>query len=121
MRAGAEGRYWGYRGVNVKGFASMLVGAGVCLLTVNSPILQGPISKALAGSDLTWILGLPVAGACYYALARNDVRATADVPASHLREALALTEVAAIHEGFAPHHGATMPAPALPGPEATDA
>jgi nucleobase:cation symporter-1, NCS1 family len=120
VHAGSAGRYWGFHGVNVKGLVSMLVGAGVCLLTVNSPILQGPLSKALAGSDLTWILGLPVAGACYYVLARDDVRATADVPASHVREARALNEAAVIHEGLAPRHATGLPASALPGAEVTD-
>ena len=40
----------------------MLIGAVVCVLTINSPILEGPISKSLSGSDLTWLLGPLVAG-----------------------------------------------------------
>ena len=49
IRAGS--RYWGWRGINVKGLVAMLAGAVVCLLTIDSPILHGPISKALAGAD----------------------------------------------------------------------
>ena len=40
----------------------MLIGAGVCVLTIDSPILVGPISKSLSGSDFPWVLGPPVAG-----------------------------------------------------------
>jgi purine-cytosine permease-like protein len=100
VRSGAAGRYWGWHGINVKGFASMLIGAGVCVLTINSPILQGPISKSLSGSDLTWILGPVVAGAIYYVLARDEVRASARIPAEHLAQARTMGETAVIHEGL---------------------
>lgn len=102
VSAGSAGRYWGWHGINLKGFISMLIGAGVCVLTINSPILQGPLSKSLSDSDLTWILGPVVAGAIYYVIARRDVRATAAVPSAHLAEAAALGEATAIHEGLAP-------------------
>ncbi len=102
VHAGAAGRYWGWHGINVKGMVSMLVGAGVCVLCINSPILEGPISKSLSGSDLTWILGPVVAGALYYVLAGKEVRATADVPAAHLATAAQMGEAAAIHEGLIP-------------------
>ena len=61
VREGSAGRYWGWHGINVKGFVSMLIGAVVCVLTIDSPILEGPISKSLSGSDLTWLLGPLVA------------------------------------------------------------
>jgi purine-cytosine permease-like protein len=102
VHAGPAGRYWGWNGINVKGMISMGVGAVVCVLTINSPILQGPISKALSGSDLTWILGPVVAGGLYFVLARADVRATAPVPESDLLQAARLGEAAAIHEGLIP-------------------
>jgi nucleobase:cation symporter-1, NCS1 family len=111
IRSGADGRYWGWHGINVKGFAAMLIGAGVCVLTINSPILQGPLSKALDGSDLTWILGPVVAGGIYYALARADVRASATVSAAHLEQALAMSEAVAIHEGLLPHQPHAAPEP----------
>lgn len=108
VQAGASGRYWGWHGINVKGMVSMLVGAVVCVLTVNSPVLQGPISKALSGSDLTWILGPVVGGAVYYVLARSDVRASAAVPAAHVAEAARLGEAGAVHEGLVPAHHASV-------------
>ena len=69
IRAGS--RYWGWRGLNVRGLVAMLAGAAVCVLTSDSPILHGPVSKALNGADLTWILGPVVAGAVYFVLARG--------------------------------------------------
>ena len=69
----------------------------MCLLTINAPILQGPVSDALAGADLTWTVGPLVSAAAYWALARGTVggqsrrsslaraTATARVSASSLR------------------------------------
>ena len=102
--AGAGGRYWGWHGINVRGFVALVAGAVVCLLTVNSPFFQGPLSKALGDSDLSWILGLPVSAGVYYLLARNAVRASAAVPAEHIEQALAMREEVAIHEGLLPAH-----------------
>jgi nucleobase:cation symporter-1, NCS1 family len=121
IRAGARGRYWGWNGINVKGYVSMLVGAGVCVLTINSPIFEGPISKALSGSDLTWALGPVIAGALYYVIARDDVRASAAVPTESLEQALAMTESVAIHEGLLPHEGSLLSQADEPAIEATDA
>jgi nucleobase:cation symporter-1, NCS1 family len=118
VQAGTEGRYWGWHGLNVKGFIAMLSGAVVCVLTINSPVLQGPISKALSGSDLTWLLGPVVAGAIYFVLARDEVRASATVSAQHLEQALAMSETVAIHEGLRPHE---HPAAVEPAIEASDA
>jgi len=101
IRSGS--RYWGWRGLNVKGLVAMLIGAVVCVLTIDSPILHGPISKALDGADLTWILGPIVAGAVYFVIARKEVRASARVPAAHLEQARAMGEEVAIHEGLLPH------------------
>ena len=105
VHGGSAGRYWGWHGINVKGFASMLLGAGVCVLTINSPALEGPISTSLSGSDFTWILGPVVAGAIYYVLARADVRASAQVPAAHIAAATELGEKVVIHESLTPDHG----------------
>ena len=102
VAAGSKGRYWGWHGINLQGFISMLIGAGVCMLVVDSPIYEGPISKALSGADFSWILGLPVAAIVYYVLARDEVRATAAVPQSHLVQALTMNEEVAIHEGVTP-------------------
>jgi NCS1 family nucleobase:cation symporter-1 len=44
--------------------AGMLVGT----LTMRSPLYDGPIALALAGTDLNWVLGFLVAGGTYLAL-----------------------------------------------------
>jgi nucleobase:cation symporter-1, NCS1 family len=67
-------RYWGRHGVNVRAWIALLVGIAVCLLTINAPIMEGPLSKALAGADLTWTLG-PLASAVVYVLLARPVTA----------------------------------------------
>jgi purine-cytosine permease-like protein len=62
--------YWGWHGINVRGFAAMIAGVIACLLTINAPIYQGPVSRLLDGADLTWILGFVVGGITYWALTR---------------------------------------------------
>lgn len=121
VREGSAGRYWGWHGINVKGFVSMLIGAVVCVLTIDSPILEGPISKSLSGSDLTWLLGPLVAGIIYYAIARDDVTASAQIPSDHLERARAMGEAGAIHEGLAPSEHASHGANAETSAELTDA
>jgi NCS1 family nucleobase:cation symporter-1 len=101
VAAGPAGRYWGWNGINLRGFVALLAGSGICLLTLNAPIFQGPLSKELDGADLSWILGPLVAAAVYYLIARNRVRASAAVPASHIAEAERMGEETAIHEGVA--------------------
>jgi NCS1 family nucleobase:cation symporter-1 len=110
VAAGARGRYWGWHGINLRGLFAMLVGSGVCLLTVNAPIFQGPLSKELDGADLSWLLGPLVSAALYFAIARRQVRASAAVPPSHIAKAERMGEEAAIHEGVT----APEPEPALP-------
>jgi purine-cytosine permease-like protein len=61
-------RYWGRHGVGVRAWIALLLGVGVCLLTINAPILQGPLSRALSGADLTWALGPLTSAAAYWAL-----------------------------------------------------
>jgi nucleobase:cation symporter-1, NCS1 family len=121
IKAGSDGRYWGWHGINTKGFVSMLAGAVVCVLSIDSPILEGPISKAFSGADFTWVLGPIVGGAVYYGLARNDVRASAAIPPEHLAQARRMGEAVAIHEGLVPdeHHPHAEPAAAKV--EASDA
>jgi NCS1 family nucleobase:cation symporter-1 len=62
--------YWGWNGINVRGFAAMLAGVVACLLTINAPVFQGPLSRLLDGADLTWIVGFVVSGVTYFALTR---------------------------------------------------
>lgn len=61
-------RYWGWRGVNPNGWIALLAGVAVCLLTVNAPILDGPVSRALDGADFTWTLGPLVSALVYWLL-----------------------------------------------------
>jgi nucleobase:cation symporter-1, NCS1 family len=65
--------YWGWNGINLRGFAALAAGIMACLLTINAPIYQGPVSRLLDGADLTWVLGFVVSGLTYYALARGHV------------------------------------------------
>jgi nucleobase:cation symporter-1, NCS1 family len=98
VAAGARGRYWGWHGINLKGVTAMFIGAAVCLLTVDAPIYTGPISDAISGADLSWLLGLPVAAGAYYVLARRDVAASRDVAPSRIAAAERMGEAGAIHE-----------------------
>jgi purine-cytosine permease-like protein len=81
--------YWGWHGVNPQAWLAMLAGVAVCLLTMNAPIFQGPVSDLLAGADFTWTLGPLVSAAVYWAQSRRSSRArataTARVSASSLR------------------------------------
>ena len=65
-------RYWGRWGFNLIGWLALLVGVGVCLLTINAPSLQGPLSEALDGADFTWTLGPLASALAYCALARRQ-------------------------------------------------
>lgn len=69
-KARASGRYWGWHGLNPCGCIAIAIGMTVAALTMKSPIYEGPVASALGGADLSWILGLPVAGLVYAALFR---------------------------------------------------
>jgi NCS1 family nucleobase:cation symporter-1 len=71
----ARGRYWGWHGFNLRGWSALLAGVVVCLLTIDAPILQGPVSALLEGADLTWTLGPLVSAAAYWAQSRRSARA----------------------------------------------
>lgn len=67
-----------YGDVNWGGIVAFLVGlvAGWAVEDGLVPALQGPIStKLLAGADLSWLVGIVVAGVVYLALNRGPVRA----------------------------------------------
>ncbi len=66
-----DSRYWGRWGFNLNGWLALLMGVGVCLLTINAPSLQGPLSEALDGADFTWTLGPLASALAYWALARG--------------------------------------------------
>ncbi len=60
-----SGRYWGWNGVNLRGWTAMAIGIVVAVLTMKSPVFDGPIATALGGADLNWILGFLVAALAY--------------------------------------------------------
>jgi hypothetical protein len=54
---------------------ALMAGMLVCLLTINAPILRGPVSEWLGGADLTWTLGPLVSAGVYWAQSRRKARA----------------------------------------------
>jgi nucleobase:cation symporter-1, NCS1 family len=98
VREGAAGRYWGWHGINLRGVIAWICGAGAGVLTINAPILQGPVSRALSGADLSWILAPIVGAVVYYALAAGPIRREAKVPGEHVEEAGRLGERGTIRE-----------------------
>jgi purine-cytosine permease-like protein len=71
----SAGAYWGRGGFNAQGWIALLAGVAVCLLTIDAPILHGPVSEWLDGADLTWTLGPLVSAAVYWAQSRRSARA----------------------------------------------
>ena len=53
-------------------------GVVVCLLTVNAPIYQGPVSTALGGANLSWVLGFAVSALVYLLISRQSVQREVD-------------------------------------------
>lgn len=72
-----HGRYWGWHGFNIRGFAALACGIVAGLLTVNAPIFVGPLSKALDGADLSWVAGFVVSGLAYLLFSRRAVERNA--------------------------------------------
>jgi purine-cytosine permease-like protein len=74
----AGGRYWGWRGFNVRGCIALLAGMTAAAMTMKSPLCDGPIALALGGTDLSWVVGLPVSALTYAGLTLfNERRALA--------------------------------------------
>jgi len=73
-----------YGDINWAGIIAFVVGliAGWSVEDGLVPALQGPIStKLLGGADLSWLVGIVVAGGVYLLLSRQDVAATVPKPA----------------------------------------
>ena len=88
---GIYGR-WGWRGITayVIGFAAM-----VPFFSVGT-LFTGPAAKALGGADISFFIGLPVAGFLYYLLSRSlDVAAEARLAEA---EAASLETASQAHE-----------------------
>ncbi len=65
---GADGRYWGWHGLNPAGCLALLCGMTAAALTTKSPLFEGPIATALGGADISWLVGLPMSALVYAAL-----------------------------------------------------
>jgi NCS1 family nucleobase:cation symporter-1 len=80
--AAPTGRYYYRDGFNIKGLIALVAGMAIGLVTVNTPVYEGFISKSLlSDGDLGWLLPWVVSGALYYLLSAADVRAqVADQP-----------------------------------------
>jgi len=73
-----------YGDINWAGIIAFVVGliAGWSVEDGLVPALQGPIAtKLLGGADLSWLVGIVVAGGVYLLLSREDVAATVPKPA----------------------------------------
>jgi nucleobase:cation symporter-1, NCS1 family len=87
---GMYGR-WGWRGI-----VSYLVGFGAMLPFLSTSKYTGFVASAMGGADISFFVGLPVAGILYWLLARTiDVRAETVVAQ---READELERLAAAHD-----------------------
>jgi cytosine/uracil/thiamine/allantoin permease len=78
--AGSSGRYWGWHGLNAAGCIAIVTGMAVAVMTMKSPLYDGPLARALGGADLSWILGFPVSGLLYWLLTAKRTRAPVNAP-----------------------------------------
>lgn len=58
----------GARDRRLSGWIALLGGMAVGILTMRSPLYDGPVAVALGGMDLNWVLGFFVSGTIYYVL-----------------------------------------------------
>jgi nucleobase:cation symporter-1, NCS1 family len=83
-RQAATSAYWGWHGLNPAGYLAMGAGMVVAALTMKSPLFDGPLATALGGTDLSWILGLPVSMTAYWALSvRGALKQRTPIRRSH--------------------------------------
>ncbi len=61
----------GYGGSNWLALGAFVLGVLVEIPFINSSLYEGPIAKALGGADISWVLGLIVAGGLYLAFSGN--------------------------------------------------
>ena len=88
---GMYGR-WGWRGI----IAYLIAFAAMSPFFDVGTLYEGPAAKALGGADISFFVGLPIAGILYYVLTRSvDVAAETRVAEA---EAAELEEAARRHE-----------------------
>ena len=71
-----DGRYGRW---NTTGIAIYFVGILVQVPFLSTAFYTGPLVAPLGGADISWIVGLVVPGALYYAIVRSSPR---QIPAS---------------------------------------
>jgi nucleobase:cation symporter-1, NCS1 family len=74
-----EGVYWGTTGYRVSAFVALAAGIVVSLLLIDTTVFVGPLSKQLGGADISIPVGFVVSAVVYWALARREVAAEADL------------------------------------------
>lgn len=55
-----------YHAINWAGIVSFFIGFVAEIPFMNSSVYEGPVAKALGGGDISWIIGVLIAGALYY-------------------------------------------------------
>ncbi|HUZ52112.1 MAG TPA: cytosine permease [Streptosporangiaceae bacterium] len=75
-----------YGRVNWATLLVYLIGIGVEIPFVNTTMYEGPVAKALGGTDISWVVGLVIVIPLYYAVARARVsrEVSAVVPAGNV-------------------------------------
>ena len=63
----ADGRRW-------RAWLAYFAGMIVAILTMRSPLYEGPIARMLGGMDLSWVFGIVVSGAAYGLLSVRRAR-----------------------------------------------
>jgi NCS1 family nucleobase:cation symporter-1 len=85
LAAGRGGVYWRQGGVNWRALVALVVGGVAALMWTDAafynPSYVGPLSSRTGGSDLSWLLGIVVAGGLYAVLARAETRRSNPAPA----------------------------------------
>lgn len=71
--------FWYWRGWNVAGIVAFCAGITACTLFINTSLFTGPLSDALGGADLSFVVG-PVVTAGVYAVLFRPARTTAQLP-----------------------------------------
>ena len=77
------GVYWRSGGINWKAIIAMALGMAASLLWINAQFYQpsylSPLSSATNGSDFSWLVGIVVGAAVYFALSFKSVPAEASL------------------------------------------
>jgi purine-cytosine permease-like protein len=63
--------FWYNNGICWPGVLAEGIGTATALLCINSPVLVGPVARALKGADLSAITGPLVAAGVYFAMTRG--------------------------------------------------